>query len=83
MPPSVTTRRWEAIEAAAKFLGYGQGHKKAARLADVLLGRMKKKGLVTDIRTKNLKESVRLLGLLPLPADPRRRKPNWPNGTRC
>jgi hypothetical protein len=67
-------KRWDAIEAAAKFLGYGQGHKKAARIADVLLGRMKKKDLVTDIRTKNLKESVRLLGLLPLPDDPAKKE---------
>jgi hypothetical protein len=63
-------RRWDAIEAAAKFLGWGQGHRKAARLADVLLGRVKKKDLVGEIRAKNLKESVRLLGLLPLPDDP-------------
>jgi hypothetical protein len=62
-------RRWDALEASAKFLGYGQGHKKAVRLADVLLGRKKKKELVAEIRTKNLKESVKLLGLLPLPED--------------
>ena len=62
-------RRWDALEAAAKFLGYGQGHKRAVRLADVLLGRKKKKELVAEIRTKNLKESVKLLGLLPLPED--------------
>lgn len=67
-------RRWDAIEAAAKFLGFGQGHKKAARLADVLLGRTKKKDLVAEIRTKYLKESVRLLGLLPLPDDPAKRE---------
>jgi hypothetical protein len=36
-------KRWDAIESAAKFLGYGQGHKKAACLADVLLGRMRKR----------------------------------------
>jgi hypothetical protein len=58
---------WDRIEESAKFLGYGQGHKKAARLADVLLGRSKKKELVDGIRQKNLKEYVRLLGLLPLP----------------
>jgi hypothetical protein len=63
-------KRWDAIEGAAKFLGYGQSHKKAARLADVLLGRAKKKDLVESIRKKFLKESVRLLGLLPLPEDP-------------
>ncbi|MDB5310431.1 MAG: hypothetical protein JWO38_4633 [Gemmataceae bacterium] len=61
--------RWDAVEGAARFLGYGQEHKKAVRLADVLLGRMKKKDLVENIRKKFLKESVRLLGLLPLPAD--------------
>ena len=62
-------KRWDAIETAAKFLGFGQGHKKAARLADVLLGRTKKKDLVAEIRKKTLKESVRLLGLLPLPTE--------------
>lgn len=61
--------RWDTIEAAAKFLGYGQGHKKAARLADVLLGKTKKKDLIQSIRTKFLKEAVRHLGLLPLPED--------------
>ncbi len=62
--------RWDAIEGAAKFLGYGQAHKKATRLADVLLGRTKRKELVAGIRGKFLKENVRLLGLLPLPTDP-------------
>jgi hypothetical protein len=66
--------RWDAIEAAAKFLGYGQGHRKAARLADVLLGKTKKKDLVQDIRTKFLKEAVRHLGLLPLPDDATKRE---------
>lgn len=66
--------RWDAIEKAAKFLGYGQSHKKAARLADVLLGRTKKKELVDAIRTKFLKEAVRHLGLLPLPTEPAKRQ---------
>jgi hypothetical protein len=65
---------WDAIEAAAKYLGYGQAYKKAARLADVLLGRTKKKELVEAIKTKFLKESVRLLGLLPLPEDAAKRQ---------
>ncbi|MCE9561989.1 MAG: DUF5724 domain-containing protein [Planctomycetes bacterium] len=67
-------KRWEAIEAAAKFLGYGQEHKKAMRLADVLLGKTKKKDLVDNIRKKFLKESVRLLGLLPLPTEAAKRQ---------
>ncbi len=66
--------RWDTIEAAAKFLGYGQGHKKAARLADVLLGKTKKKDLIQGIRTKFLKEAVRHLGLLPLPEEPTKKE---------
>ena len=69
-----SAKRWDAIEESAKFLGYGQGHKKAGRLADVLLGKTKKKELVEGIRKKNLKEYVRLLGLLPLPADEAKRE---------
>ncbi len=65
--------RWDAIEKAARFLGYGHAEKKAARLADVLLGRTKKKDLVENIQRKFLKESVRLLGLLPLPEDAAKR----------
>jgi len=65
--------RWDAIEKAARFLGYGHAEKKAARLADVLLGRTKKKDLVDNIEKKFLKESVRLLGLLPLPEDAKKR----------
>ena len=64
---------WDAIEKAARFLGYGHAEKKAARLADVLLGRTKKKDLVENIQRKLLKESVRLLGLLPLPEDAKKR----------
>jgi len=67
-------KRWEAIEGASKFLGYGQQHKKAMRLADVLLGKTKKKDLVDNIRKKFLKESVRLLGLLPLPTEAAKRQ---------
>jgi hypothetical protein len=65
--------RWDAIEKAARFLGYGHAEKKAARLADVLLGRTRKKELVDNIQKKFLKESVRLLGLLPLPKDEKKR----------
>ncbi len=60
--------RWDEIEKAARFLGYGHAEKKAARLADVLLGRTSRKDLVEGIEKRYLKESVKLLGLLPLPA---------------
>ncbi len=66
--------RWDAIEKAARFVGYGHAEMKAARLADVLLGRTKKKELVDNIEKKFLKESVRLLGLLPLPKEVKKRE---------
>ena len=66
--------RWDAIEAAAKFLGWGQAHRKAARLADVLLGRTTRSEIVAAIEQRQLKEYVRLLGLLPLPQEPATRK---------
>lgn len=66
-------KRWEALAQAAKFgTTGGAGHKKAIRLSEVLLGQAKKSDLVADIRDRKLKESVRLLGLLPLPEGERR-----------
>jgi hypothetical protein len=65
-------KRWEELAEAAKYGCSGAGHKKAIRLSDVLLGRVKKSELVSEIRDRNLKESVRLLGLLPLPEGDKR-----------
>jgi hypothetical protein len=66
-------KRWEALAQAAKYgCTSGAGHKKPIRLAEVLLGKAKKSDLVADIRDRKLKESVRLLGLLPLPEGERR-----------
>jgi hypothetical protein len=59
-------RRWEALGAAAKFGCTDNSFKKAVGLAEVLLGRAKKSELVANVRDRKLKESVRLLGLLPL-----------------
>jgi hypothetical protein len=59
-------QRWQALAAAAKFGCSDMSYKKAALVGDVLLGRTKKTDLVAGIRDKRLKESVRLLGLLPL-----------------
>jgi HEAT repeat protein len=68
-------KRWQALAEAAKFgATSGQGHKKAALLADVLLGRAKKGELVAGIRERQLRDSVRLLGLLPLSVGERREK---------
>jgi hypothetical protein len=60
-------QRWEALGAACKAGCLGRGYKKALLLSDVLRGRAKKRDLIDGVRHKRLKESVRLLGLLPLP----------------
>jgi hypothetical protein len=65
-------KRWEALAAAAKYGCSGQGHKKAMLLAEVLLGKAKKKELIAGIRDRQLKDNVRLLGLLPLEEGDRR-----------
>jgi hypothetical protein len=62
----LTPRRWEALAAAAKFAATSAQAKRAQFIADVLLGKAKKKELIDGVRKKNLKENVRLLGLLPL-----------------
>ncbi len=62
----LSPKRWEALAAAAKFAAASAQAKRAQFISDTLLGRVKKKDLIDGIRKKNLKENVRLLGLLPL-----------------
>lgn len=59
-------KRWQGMAAAAKFSANSAQAKKAQFLGDVLLGNVKKKDLVDGIKKRNLKEYVRLIGLLPL-----------------
>ncbi len=59
-------QRWQELSEAAKYGCRGQGYKKACLLAEVLLGKVKKSDLVAGIRRQQLRDSVRLLGLLPL-----------------
>jgi hypothetical protein len=63
---AIGKKGWAEVAAAAKFGCSGMEYKKATHLADVLLGRVKKAQLVSSIRTKHLRDSVLLLGLLPL-----------------
>jgi hypothetical protein len=67
-------KRWEAIGAAAKSCGSRGAAKKSAYLANVILGKAKKRDLVSGIRLRNLRENVRLLGLLPLARGDNREK---------
>ncbi len=59
-------KRWQGMADAAKFSANSAQARKAQFLADVLLGNAKKKDLVEGIKKRNLKDNVRLLGLLPL-----------------
>ncbi|WP_417730085.1 DUF5724 domain-containing protein [Rosistilla oblonga] len=59
-------KRWQGLADAAKFSANSAQARKAQFLADVLLGKAKKKDLVDGIKKRNLKDNVRLLGLLPL-----------------
>lgn len=64
--------RWAQLAAAAKYGGSGRDHKKPAFLSEVLLGQAKKSEIVTAIAKRRLRESVRLLGLMPLAAGDKR-----------
>jgi len=64
--------RWQKMAAAARYAANPAQAKKAQFLADVLLGNIKREELVANIRKKQLKEHVRLLGLLPLAIGPKR-----------
>jgi hypothetical protein len=59
-------KRWLALAAASRYGCSDNSHKKACLLSDVLLGRAKKANLLRDIRVRQLRDPVRLLGLLPL-----------------
>jgi HEAT repeat protein len=67
-------KRWQALAEAAKYGCSRQGHKKALAIAEVLLGRANKNDLIAGIRQRQLRDSVRLLGLLPLPKGDKRDK---------
>lgn len=59
-------KRFTLMAEAARFAANSAQAKKAQFLADVLLGKKPRKELVEGVEKKKLKESVRLLGLLPL-----------------
>jgi len=59
--------RWKQLAQGARFAANASQARKAQLLADVLLGQASLEELIQSIRKKFLKESVRLLGLFPLP----------------
>lgn len=59
-------KHWQALAQAARFAATPAQAKRARFVGDVLLNQVKRQELVTGIKKKQLKEHVRLLGLLPL-----------------
>jgi hypothetical protein len=72
--PVLGAKRWDALATAAKFGSHGNDAKKAVKLSEVLLGKVSRSQLMDEVNNKKLKESVRLLGLLPLPEGDKREK---------
>lgn len=64
--------RWSRLDEAAKYCSSAGGHKRAQLFADAMLGRLQREDLVTGIREKRSQDSLRALGLLPLPDGPER-----------
>lgn len=59
-------KHWQALAQAARFAATPAQAKRARFVGDVLMNQVKRQELVTGINKKQLKEHVRLLGLLPL-----------------
>jgi hypothetical protein len=62
----VGPKRWQELMDACKFACNDNSYRNAMRLADVLRGKGKRNDLIREVRVRKLKESVRLLGLMPL-----------------
>ncbi|MEM7127271.1 MAG: DUF5724 domain-containing protein [Chloroflexota bacterium] len=62
--------RWQKLYDAAKFTSSGTGHKRGQLFAKAMLGHVGEKILIERINKKRHQDSVRALGLLPLPASP-------------
>ena len=59
--------RWAKVYEAAKFASGGTGHTRARQFADAMLGQLEALDVIERIRSKRHQDSVRALGLIPLP----------------
>jgi hypothetical protein len=59
--------RWTALDQAARYASGGSGHRRAQLFAEAMLGQIEEASLVQRIIQKRHQDSVRALGLLPLP----------------
>ena len=68
------TERWAMLDKAAKYASGGGGHKRAQLFADALLGKLSFVELENRINAKRHQDSVRAVGLLPLPGNEAKKK---------
>lgn len=68
----IGAKRWDDLIEASQYACTDQGYKPAHRLSEVLTGQAKRADLIREVRQRKLKESVRLLGLMPLATGPKR-----------
>lgn len=71
---AVGAKLWGQLYDAAKFACSGTGHSRARLFADALLGEVTATELAAMIKTKGHQDAVRAIGLVPLPADAKKRK---------
>ncbi len=65
---AIGDERWMRLDKAAKYASGGGGHKRAQLYAEALAGTLDEAALRTRIADKRHQDSVRALGLLPVPA---------------
>ncbi|MEA2972923.1 MAG: hypothetical protein QOG82_1381 [Actinomycetota bacterium] len=63
------TPRWVKLHRVAKLASGGSGHRRAQLFAEAMAGDIDEPALVERIRAKRHQDSVRALGLVPLPED--------------
>ncbi|MEA2844586.1 MAG: hypothetical protein QOJ69_2257, partial [Actinomycetota bacterium] len=61
--------RWKKLLAVAKLASGGAGHRRAQLFAEAMAGDAEEGALVERVRAKRHQDSVRALGLVPLPED--------------
>ncbi|MHC5020821.1 MAG: DUF5724 domain-containing protein, partial [Planctomycetota bacterium] len=64
---AIGAKRWDTVEAAAKYASSSGGHKRAQLFAQALNGTTTAAALTKLITGKRQQEAVRALGLVPLP----------------
>lgn len=67
-------RRWQSLAEAARFAANPAQAKRAKFIGEVLLNKVSRRTLIEGIKKKQLKEYVRLFGLLPLAKGDKREK---------